>query len=201
MNDLYKYAIVLTGGIATGKSTVSKLLEKEGFNIIDADKVAHGILDLNAEGIATLFGSEHIKEGQVDRKSLGAIIFKEPKNREKLENFLHPLIKEEIENQSRVFEKHMMPYFIDIPLFFETKNYDIDEVALVYAPLKTQRERLMQRDGFSVEEANNRINAQISIELKKSQSSFVIDNSKDMKHLEKEVEKFITYIRSKHANH
>jgi len=201
MNDLYKHAIVLTGGIATGKSTVSKLLEKEGFNIIDADKVAHGILDLNAEGIATLFGSEHIKEGQVDRKSLGAIIFKEPKNREKLENFLHPLIKEEIENQSRVFEKHMMPYFIDIPLFFETKNYDIDEVALVYAPLKTQRERLMQRDGFSVEEANNRINAQISIELKKSQSSFVIDNSKDMKHLEKEVEKFITYIRSKHANH
>jgi len=197
----FKYAIVLTGSIATGKSTVSKLLEKEGFNIIDADKVAHGILDLNAEGIATLFGSEHIKEGQVDRKSLGAIIFKEPKNREKLENFLHPLIKEEIENQSRVFEKHMMPYFIDIPLFFETKNYDIDEVALVYAPLKTQRERLMQRDGFSVEEANNRINAQISIELKKSQSSFVIDNSKDMKHLEKEVEKFITYIRSKHANH
>ena len=201
MNDLYKYAIVLTGGISTGKSTVSKLLEKEGFNIIDADKVAHGILDLNAEGIATLFGSEHIKEGQVDRKSLGAIIFKEPKNREKLENFLHPLIKEEIENQSRVFEKHMMPYFIDIPLFFETKNYDIDEVVLVYAPLKSQRERLMQRDGFSVEEANNRINAQISIELKKSQSSFVIDNSKDMKHLEKEVEKFITYIRSKHANH
>ena len=200
MNDLYKYAIVLTGGISTGKSTVSKLLEKEGFNIIDADKIAHGILDFNAEGIATLFGSEHIKEGQVDRKSLGAIIFKEPKNREKLENFLHPLIKEEIENQSRVFEKHMMPYFIDIPLFFETKNYDIDEVALVYAPLKTQRARLMQRDGFSVEEANNRINAQISIELKKSQSSFVIDNSQDMKHLEKEVEKFITYIRSKHAN-
>ena len=201
MNDLYKHAIVLTGGIATGKSTVAELLKKEGFNIIDADKVAHSMLDINADGIATLFGSKYVKEGQVDRKSLGYLIFSEPKNREKLENFLHPLIKEEIESQSMVFEKHKMPYIIDIPLFFETKNYDIDEVALVYAPLKVQRERLIHRDGFSVEEANNRINAQISIELKKAGSSFVIDNSKDIGHLETEVERFITYIRSKHANH
>ncbi len=200
MKDLFKHAIVLTGGIATGKSTVSKLLEKEGFNIIDADKVAHGMLDLNAEGIATLFGNEYVKEGQVDRKALGSIIFSQPKNREKLENFLHPLIKEEIENQSAVFEKHKMPYIIDIPLFFETNNYDIDEVALVYTPLKTQRERLIARDDFSHEEANNRLNAQISIELKKERSAFVINNSKDLDHLEAEVERFITYIRSKHAS-
>lgn len=197
MNDLYKHAIVLTGGIATGKSTVLKCLDEEGFNIIDADKVAHSMLDLNAEGIATLFGSEYVKEGQVDRKALGSIIFSQPKNREKLENFLHPLIKEEIENQSAVFEKHKMPYIIDIPLFFETKNYDIDEVALVYAPLKLQRERLMARDGFSKEEANNRLNAQISIELKKAQSSFVIDNSKDLDHLEKEVERFVIHIKNR----
>jgi len=196
MKDLYQHAIVLTGGIATGKSTVSKLLEKEGFNIIDADKVAHGVLDENAEGIIALFGSAYVKEGRVDRKALGSIIFSDPKNREKLENFLHPLIKEEIESQSAVFEKHKMPYIIDIPLFFETKNYDIKEVALVYAPLKTQRERLIARNGFSIEEANNRLNAQISIELKKSQSTYVIDNSKDLNHLENEVVKFIDYIKS-----
>ena len=197
MNDLFKHAIVLTGGIATGKSTVSKLLEKEGFNIIDADKVAHGILDENAEGIAMLFGNAYVKEGRVDRKALGTIIFAYMKNREKLENFLHPLIKKEIEKQSAVFEKHKMPYIIDIPLFFETKNYDIDEVALVYAPLKTQRERLIKRDGFSVEEANNRINAQISIELKKAKSSYVIDNTKDIGDLEDEVKRFIAYVRKK----
>jgi len=195
MNNLYQYAIVLTGGIATGKSTVSKLLEKEGFNIIDADKVAHGVLDENAEGIIALFGSDYVKEGSVDRKALGSIIFSNPKNREKLENFLHPLIKEEIENQSAVFEKYQMPYIIDIPLFFETKNYDIEKVALVYAPLKVQRERLIARNGFSIEEANNRLNAQISIELKKSQSTFIIDNSKDLEHLENEVKKFILYIK------
>ena len=197
MKDLYKHAIVLTGGIATGKSTASKLLESKGFNIIDADKVAHSMLDLNAEGIITLFGSEYVKEGSVDRKALGSIIFSDVKNRQKLENFLHPLIKEEIESQSAVFEKHKMPYLIDIPLFFETKNYAIDEVALVYTPLKTQRERLMARDDFSHEEANNRLNAQISIELKKAGSSFVIDNSKDLDHLETEVEKFITYIKNR----
>lgn len=189
-------AIVLTGGIATGKSTVCTLLRKEGFNIIDADKVAHSMLDIHTEGIATLFGSAYVKEGQVDRKALGAIIFSDVKNRQKLENFLHPLIKEEIENQSTVFEKHNMPYIIDIPLFFETKNYDIKEVALVYAPLKVQRERLITRDGFSEEEANNRLNAQISIELKKAQSTFVIDNSKDLAHLESEVQRFIDYLKN-----
>jgi len=153
------------------------------------------VLDENAEGIIALFGSDYVKEGSVDRKALGSIIFSNPKNREKLENFLHPLIKEEIENQSAVFEKYQMPYIIDIPLFFETKNYDIEKVALVYAPLKVQRERLIARNGFSIEEANNRLNAQISIELKKSQSTFIIDNSKDLEHLENEVKKFILYIK------
>ncbi len=197
MKDLFKHAIVLTGGIATGKSTVASILEKESFNIIDADKVAHGVLDENAEGITALFGSQYIKEGVVDRKALGSIIFSQPKNREKLENFLHPLIKEEIESQSAVFEKIKKPYIIDIPLFFETKNYDIDEVALVYAPLKVQRERLMARDGFDKNEANNRIDSQISIELKKTQSSFVIDNSQDMAYLSAEVERFIAYIKNR----
>ncbi len=195
MNDLYRHAIVLTGGIATGKSTVAKMLVKEGFNLIDADKVAHGVLDENVEKIAMLFGDDVIKEGSVDRKALGNIIFNAPKNRQKLENLLHPLIKEEIEVQSAVFEKHHMPYIIDIPLFFETKNYDIDEVALVYAPLKLQRERLIKRNGFSKEEADMRLNAQISIELKKAQSTFVIDNSKDIKHLEAEVKRLITHIK------
>ncbi len=200
MEDLYRYAVVLTGGIATGKSTVVELLEKQNFNIIDADKVAHAILDLNTEGIAMLFGEEYVKKGFIDRKALGSIIFSDEQNRKKLENFLHPLIKEEIEKQSAVFDKHQIPYIVDIPLFFETKNYDIKEVAVVYAPLKVQRKRLMSRDGFSQEEANNRLNAQISIELKKAGSTFVIDNSKDFIHLEAEVKKFINHIRSKHAS-
>ncbi len=200
MNDLYTYATVLTGGIATGKSTVAKMLEKEGFSIIDADKVAHSMLDLHAEDIAMLFGEGILKEGAIDRKALGNIVFSDAQARQKLENFLHPLIREEIESQASVFDAHKLPYIIDIPLFFETKSYDIKEVALVYAPLKIQRERLMARDGFSKEQADNRLNAQISIELKKAQSSYIIDNSQDMLFLEDEVAQFITHIRSKYAD-
>ncbi len=200
MNDLYRYAIVLTGGIATGKSTVTKMLEKEGFSIIDADKIAHSMLDIHAEDIALLFGEEVIKEGLVDRKVLGQKVFSDSQNRKKLENFIHPLIRKEIEGQASLFDAHKIPYIIDIPLFFETKSYDIKEIALVYAPMKIQRERLMARDGFSKEEADNRLNAQISIEIKKAQSSYVINNNQDIAHLENEVAKFITYIRSKYAS-
>ena len=191
----FKHAIALTGGIATGKSTVSAMLLEKGFSIIDADKVAHLMLDMHADGIVEMFGEEYVKEGQVDRKKLGAIIFNNPENRTKLEGFLHPLIRAEIERQSQALEKKQTSYIVDIPLFFETKSYEIKEVVLVYAPLKIQRERLMKRDGFSQEEANNRINAQMSIEVKKAGSSFIIDNSKDVKHLEDEVLRFEDYLK------
>ena len=196
MKNKFKYAIALTGGIATGKSTVSKLLKEEGFHIIDADKVAHDMLDENAEGIAKLFGKAYVKEQQVDRKKLGSIIFNNPQNRQKLEAFLHPLIKAEIEALAAIYEKVKTPYIIDIPLFFETKNYDIENVVLVYAPLKIQRERLMKRDGFSKQEADARINTQISIEIKKEKSDFVVDNSEDLPHLKKEVERLMDYINA-----
>ncbi len=191
----FEHAIALTGGIATGKSTVSQLLLKEGFDIIDADKVAHTMLDMHADGIADLFGEEYVEEGRVNRKKLGSIIFNNPENRTKLESFLHPLIHAEIARQSQALEKKKKPYIVDIPLFFETKNYDIEKVALVYAPLKMQRERLIKRDGFSVEEANSRIDSQISIELKKEKSSFIIDNSQDLDHLQDEVERFVAYLK------
>ena len=194
MKDLYKHAIVLTGGIATGKSTVSKLLQKKGFVIIDADKVAHEMLDAQADAIAEMFGDAYVKEGRVDRKALGGIIFSKPDNRAKLEALLHPLIQAEIAQQATLLEEKKMPYIIDIPLFFESQNYEIEKVALVYAPLKIQRERLMKRDGLSEEEANHRINAQLSIEKKKAMSAFVVDNSHDLAYLDAEVDALIAYI-------
>ncbi len=193
----FEHAIALTGGIATGKSTVAGLLQERGFQIIDADKVAHTMLDMHADGIADLFGEEYIHEGRVDRKKLATIIFNQPENKSKLENFLHPIIKQEIERQSLALEKKQSPYIVDIPLFFETKNYDITPVALVYAPLKIQRQRLMDRDGFSKEQADARINSQMSIELKKSLSDFVIDNTQDHLYLQEEVDRLIGYIKER----
>jgi len=194
----FQNAIVLTGGIATGKSSVCSLLNLYGFKIIDADKIAHQMLDRNIEKIADLFGSEFISAGKVDRKKLGSVIFSNDTERKKLETLLHPLIKKEIMEQSRLCEQKEIPYIVDIPLFYEKSNYKIEEVVVVYCEPQQQIQRLLDREGYSLEEAQKRIAVQIPIEQKKEKASFVIDNTKDLKHLQKEVEKFISYIKQKY---
>ncbi len=191
-------AIVLTGGIATGKSSVCSLLSLYGFKIIDADKIAHVKLDESADRIAALFGSQFITAGKVDRKKLGGIVFEDEIARGKLEALLHPLIKEEIYRQSQLCESKNIPYILDIPLFYEKKNYPIDEVAVVYCTPRQQVERLLQREGYTPHEAQNRIAAQLPIDEKKAQASFVIDNTRDLKHLQRETERFIDYIKEKY---
>ena len=118
-NNQFKYAIALTGGIATGKSTVASLFMLHGFLTIDADKIAHKLLDMHSDKIASMFGQEYVENGKVLRKELGKIIFTNEENKLKLESLLHPLIKDEIVKRSRLFESQDKPYFIDIPLFFD----------------------------------------------------------------------------------
>ena len=182
----FKYAIALTGGIATGKSSSVKILSDLGFHCIDADKIAHEMLELHQDKIAILFGSAYIKEKKVDRKALGALIFSNPIEKQRLEGLLHPLIYAEIERLSIEEDKLNMPYIIDIPLFFETKRYPIKKSIVVYTPSKKQLSRLMQRDESSQAEAKQRIDAQISIEEKRKEAMYLIDNSEDMAHLQLE---------------
>ena len=185
-----KNAIVLTGGIATGKSTASALMQLLGFRVIDADKIAHEVLDNSINDIKRVFGSEYIKQGKVDRKALGALVFANSDKRKELEDIVHPRIKDEILARAKEQEKLNKPYLIDIPLFFEREGvYDIDKSIVVYAPLELQLKRLMQRDSLSKEEAMQRINAQLPIELKKQKATFLIDNTKDLAHLQKECER------------
>jgi dephospho-CoA kinase len=193
--DLFKNAIALTGGISTGKSTTCNLFKLHGFLTIDADKIAHKLLDENSAKIAEMFGSQYIdKDGKVIRKELGKIIFSNEENKLKLEALLHPLIKEEIIKESRVFELQNKPYFIDIPLFFEKMHYPIPRSLVVYTPKEIQIERLMQRDNISKEEAELKISNQWDIEKKKEMADMVIDNSKNLKHLQNEVERIIEEI-------
>ena len=123
----FKYAVVLTGGIATGKSTVAKIFQDYGFDIIDADKIAHNMLDLQHEEIAKLFGSEYVENQKVLRKKLGSLIFGDNKEKLRLEALLHPLIFSEIETQSLLLDEKNKPYLVDIPLFFETNRYPINK--------------------------------------------------------------------------
>ncbi len=192
----FKNAIALTGGIATGKSSVCSLLAMYGFQIIDADKVAHQMLSLHISEVEKIFGLEYIDNGKVNRQKLGLLIFSDAKERLKLESLLHPLIKEQIEKESAFCESKSVPYIVDIPLFFENRNYDIDEVVLVYCTKEQQLKRLVEREGLSQKEAQDRINSQMCIDDKKLLASFIVDNTKNLKHLQAEVERFMEYIKA-----
>jgi len=183
----FKYAVVLTGGIATGKSTVAKFFSSEGFNIIDADKIAHLMLDLHQDKIAELFGQHCVVDGKVDRKELGKLIFANPSEKLRLEKLLHPLIFDEIERQSIKLDTLKEIYIIDIPLFFESKGrYPIKRSIVVYTEQNIQLQRLMLRDGSTNIEAQQRIDSQLSIEEKRVLATYLIDNSKDLKNLQQE---------------
>ena len=185
----FKYAIALTGGIATGKSTVIAFLEHSGFRVIDADKIAHEVLDTEHEAIAAMFGETFVKNGKVDRKALGSVVFPNQKKRKALEALLHPIIYSKISQASEKLDKRAEPYIVDIPLFYEGGRYAIENVIVVYATQEQQLERLMSRDTFSREEALSRIGSQIDIEDKRDNATYVINNSGNLKQLEFETER------------
>jgi dephospho-CoA kinase len=169
-----------------------------GMRVIDADSISHEILEANSLWVKENFGEEFIVNTKVDRASLGKLIFSDPDAKKKLENFLHPLIRAEIEARATKQDSFKFPYLIDIPLFFESKAYDIKESVVVYTPSELQLERFMKRNGFSKEESLKRIASQMPIDEKKERATWVIDNSKDLKHLQAEVEKFVTTIKEKY---
>ncbi len=186
---MFKYAIALSGGIATGKSTVASLFSLYGFLTIDADKIAHTILDQNTYTISELFGEQYVKNKKVLRKELGKLIFSNSNEKEKLENFIHPLIKEQIIKKAKVFEEQKKPYLIEIPLFFEKQNYPIEKSILVYAPRDIQIKRVIKRDNCTKTEAIQKLNNQLNIEDKKPLATYIIENTKNLKYLQNEVER------------
>jgi dephospho-CoA kinase len=193
-NDLFKNAIALTGGISTGKSTVCNLFKLHGFLTIDADVIAHRLLDENSNKIASMFGEQYVQNGKVLRKELGKIIFSNEENKLKLEALLHPLIKEQIILESKIFEEQNKPYFVDIPLFFEKMSYPIPKSLVIYTPKELQIQRLMKRDNIDENEAKLKISNQMDIEEKRKLADMVIDNSQNLKHLQNEVERIIGEI-------
>jgi dephospho-CoA kinase len=194
----FEYAIALTGGIATGKSTVASLLALNGMRVIDADSISHQILDESFVWVEENFGKEFVLNKKVNRAKLGEIVFSDHHAKKKLEDFLHPKIRKEIEKQSIKQDSFKFPYLIDIPLFFENGNYDIKESVVVYTPKDIQLERFIKRNGYTKEESLKRINSQMPIDEKKSKATWVIDNSKDLKHLQQEVEDFVAKIKEQY---
>ncbi|MBU5455433.1 dephospho-CoA kinase [Caproiciproducens sp. MSJ-32] len=196
--------IGITGGIATGKSTVTSMLIEKGYKVIDADKIAKQVVSKDSSvyrEIVTYFGEDILKnDGTIDRKKLGNLVFRDEYSRKKLNDIVHPhvllTIKETIK---RNMEKEKI-LFIDVPLLIEEidnlKKYGIvfDEIWLVYTDEKTQLNRLIRRNGISEEEAIYRIKSQMPIDVKKRYVTRIIDNRGDKKRLEEQVDEVLKEI-------
>ncbi len=191
----FEYAIALTGSIATGKSTVASLLALNGMRVIDADTISHEILDASLSWVEKTFGKEYINGLKVNRAKLGTLVFSDDEKKKFLEDFLHPKIRAEIEKRSIKQDSFKFPYLIDIPLFFENNAYDIQESVVVYTPADIQLQRFMKRNGYSEEESLSRIASQFPIDEKRDRATWIIDNSKNLKHLQQEVEDFVEKIK------
>ena len=196
---ILKHAIALSGGIASGKSTVASLLKLYGYHVICADTIAHNVLNANAKEVVEAFGREILESGAdcdstkfvINRKKLGAIVFADSKKREKLGQILHPKIKVEILKEAQKEEQKGIPYFVDIPLFFEKNCYPIAHSLLIATTQELQIARLKTRNGLSEAEAMQRINAQMPLERKRAMASFVIDNCGSLESLQEKLEQYL----------
>jgi dephospho-CoA kinase len=197
--------IGLTGGIASGKSTVSNLLRARGLAVVDADELAREVVQIGAPAhneIRQAFGPEvFLASGELNRKKVGEIVFKDRSQLAKLEAILHPRIRElasRRRNELAVLGQKLA--FYDVPLLFE-KNMEklFDIIVVVVAEPAKQLERLMKRDGFSREESERRLNAQIPIGEKAKRTSFVISNHGDLPALELAVDECLTRLRNHQA--
>ena len=171
----------LTGGIATGKSTVSRYLESKGFAVVDADAIAKTCVAPGSIGLQRLvahFGVAILDAQQrLDRKRLAQRIFNNLEERQQLNTLIHPLVFAEVARRLEALQQHPL-IFIDMPLLYETEyDHQVDYVLVVAVPQTVQLERLMQRDGLSEQAAQQRLNSQWSIDEKVARADFVVDNT------------------------
>ncbi|MGX7162747.1 dephospho-CoA kinase [Enterococcus massiliensis] len=190
-----KKILGVTGGIATGKSTVVDIFRAHGFPIIDGDLIAREVVVPNSPGLAAIvgsFGKEILtEEGTLDRKKLGRIVFQEEEKLNLLNQVLNPFIRSEILRQLQEAEAPLV--IADIPLLFEG-HYDqyVDQVAVVYLPESLQVQRLMERDNFSQESAMQRIRSQMPINEKRNRADIVFDNQGTRQQTKKIVEDWLS---------
>lgn len=192
--------IGLTGSVATGKSTVSKMIQKAGIPVIDADIAARKVVEPGTAGLKEIinyFGADILLEdGTLNRPKLANIIFKNKEKREKLNAITHPRVKEYmLAERKRYFAAGEQVVFFDIPLLFESHLESlVDQIVVVWVTPETELKRLMRRNHLTEEEALERINSQIGIDEKAKKADLVINNDETLEKTEKQVADFIDQI-------
>lgn len=185
----------LCGNIASGKSTVQKLLENHGYKVLDTDKVAHELLTVNNSELYLVFKNLDVFEnGEFSREKLGKLVFADKEIKQKLENILHPQIRKKIKeffdkNQN---EKYL---FVGIPLLFEAGMTDLfDKIVFIYADDDIRLKRLLHRNGYSVDYAKARLNSQMRQEEKAQKSDYVINNNGSIEELNFKIIKLLSQV-------
>jgi dephospho-CoA kinase len=185
----------VTGGIATGKTTVVRMLEDLGAPVIDFDLLAREVVEPGKPALKDIvgyFGEEILlKDGSLDREKLSGIVFQKAEKRKILESFTHPRIYEASDRQvKKIVEKDPNAVIqLDIPLLIEQNlQHMVHKVLVVYIPQEKQIERLIERDGISREGAVDRLRAQLPIDEKLDWADFVINNEKTLEETKKQVE-------------
>jgi len=187
--------IGLTGGIGCGKSTVARIFEQLKTPVIDADEIAHQLVAIGQPALAQIrqdFGTVVFKpDGSLDRKKLSEIVFSDPKQKQKLESILHPLVYEAIQaalNQLNQLNKSYC--IISIPLIFETNmTHLVDRILVVDCSVETQIKRVRKRDNMAIERIQSIIDSQVSRAFRKAHTNDLIDNSVTDDRLAEEVKK------------
>lgn len=196
---MYKI-IGLTGGIASGKTTVSDYLKKRGYVVLDADAYSKKTTAKNGPAIPAIieaFGADIVSEsGELDRKKLGSIIFNDADKRRELNEIVHPLIRKMMNaDEEKYIQKGHV--FLDIPLLFENGlNERCDLVVTVFVDRDTQIKRLTARNDLTVEEAEARINSQMPLTEKVQKSDFRLDNNGTVEMLYEQIDRFTGDLES-----
>ncbi len=188
--------IALCGNIASGKSTVQKFLEKNGYKVLDTDKVAHELLTVKNDVLFKAFEKFDVFEnGEFSREKLGKLVFKNADTKEMLEDILHPQIRREIEKffEQNSCEKYL---FVGIPLLFEANMTDLfDKIIFVYADDEIRLKRLLRRNNYTIDYAKARINSQMRQEEKAQKSDYVLNNNGSIEELNFKLTKLFEQIR------
>lgn len=189
--------IGLTGSIATGKSTVSRMLKQKGYPIVDADEISRLVVEPGSSvlsEIAQTFGEEVLlPDGSLNREKLGNLIFNNEEQRKKLNGIIHPAVRQEMIRQKEEWlEKGANTIIMDIPLLFESKLQSyVDKIIVVSATPAVQKERLIARNCYSAEEADARINSQLPIVEKEKGADAVINNDGTLDETEKQLNEIL----------